>query len=304
MLIFSALCSRRSTWNANSGGYSITSRGSVKSFTGSASKSFFDSTIVAVYAWGVIHDRPVTWACDPKNWPEDLLNLLERLPSQSTMSRRLQTTEVQCLFAAIEKRLSSMQSKGWIWRIDGKPLPIGGFGKDPDAKRGYATGGKAKGYKLHALYGDGPLPSWDVAPMNVAESDEAVLLIANNGYEGYVLGDKSYDSNRLHRAATACGCQLVAERKKPQAGLGHGPQSPGRLHSIDLLRKDFGRELYECRDQIERAFGWLTNHSGGLAPLPAWVRRIHRVRLWVQTKLICHFLYTKLKPPHPALAVA
>jgi hypothetical protein len=204
----------------------------------------------------------------------------------------------------MEGQLLHTQRQGWISIVDGKPLPIGGYSKDPEAKLGYATGGFAKGYKLHAVYGASPLPiAWEVVPMNVAEPEVAERLLASRRCSGYILGDKGYDNNPLHRVATACGCQLVAERKRPKTGLGHGEQSPGRLRSMELLKQEFGQAMLACRDAIERNFGWLTNHSGGLAPLPAWVRRLDRVRMWVQAKMLGHFLYTQLKPLNFTLAV-
>jgi hypothetical protein len=138
--------------------------------------------------------------------------------------------------------------------------------------------------------------------MNAAEPVVAARLINRGKFAGYVLGDKSYDNNFLHKAMTACGLQLVAERKRPGTGLGHCEQSAGRLRSMALLQQEFGQALLACRNSIERNFGWLTNHAGGLAPLPAWVRRIWRVTLWVQAKMISHCLYTQLNPLSFALA--
>lgn len=219
------------------------------------------------------------------------------------MSRRLGTTEVKRVLAAMEGQLVHTQKQGWIWIVDGKPLPIGGYSKDHDAKWGYATGGFAKGYKLHAIFGEGPLPfAWEVTAMNVAEPEVACRLLCRGACTGYVLGDKGYDINHLHDVATACGCQLVAERKRPKTGLGHGKQAPGRLRSMELLQTEFGQALHECRDSIERNFGWLTNHAGALAPLPSWVRGLHRVTLWVQAKMLGHYLYTQLKPLNLSLA--
>jgi hypothetical protein len=212
------------------------------------------------------------------------------------MSRRLQTTEVQRLLADMERRLARLSSGGWVMLVDGKPLLVGSHSKDPDAAWGRARRGWAKGYKLHALYDGGTIPpAWDITPLNEAEPEVAARLVLSlRGSGGYLLGDKLYDSNPLHDAALAVGCQLVAERKRPQAGLGHCRHSPGRLRSIELLRQEFGRALYAFRDQVERNFGWLTNHAAGLAPLPNWVRRIHRVRSWVQAKLIIHAAYVYL----------
>src|SRR5215207_9525767 len=83
---------------------------------------YLDSTIVGVYFWAVIHDRPVDWACEPGNWPKKVRKMLRRLPSQPTMSRRLRTTEVRRLLAAMEGQLLHTQSRGWVWIVDGKPL--------------------------------------------------------------------------------------------------------------------------------------------------------------------------------------
>jgi hypothetical protein len=40
------------------------------------------------------------------------------------------------------------------------------------------------------------------------------------------------------------------------------------------------------RRAIERYFGHATIFGGGLAPLPAWVRRHHRVKRWLWAKLL------------------
>ena len=259
---------------------------------------------MAVYLWAVIHDRPTRWACEPMNWPHDLW--AGKLPSQSVMSRRLPTTEVQRLLAEIERQLARLSGGGWVLLVDGKPLIVGSHSKDPDAAWGHARRGWAKGYKLHAVYDGGSIPAaWDVVPLNEAEPEVAARLVLSlRGGGGYLLGDKAYDSNPLHDAALAVGCQLVAERKRPKAGLGHRRHSPGRLRSIELLRQEFGQKLYAFREQVERNFGWLTNHAAGFAPLPNWVRRASRVRLWVQAKLIVHATYVYLTSTPSTLADA
>jgi hypothetical protein len=259
---------------------------------------------VAVYLWAVVHDRPVSWACDPDNWPADLWS--GKLPSQSTVSRRLPTTEVQRLLADVERRLVALSGGGWVMLVDGKPLTVGPYSKDPDAVWGRARRGWAKGYKLHAVYDGGRIPlAWEIAPLNASEPEVAARLILSlRRGGGYLLGDKAYDSNPLHEAASSVGCQLVAERKRPKSGLGHRRHSVGRLRSIQLLRQEFGKQLYAFRDQIERNFGWLTNHAAGLAPLPNWVRHAWRVRSWIQAKLIIHAMYVNLTKPSSPIAAA
>ena len=130
-------------------------------------------------------------------------------------------------------------------------------------------------------------------------TDVAARLIPTLNGGGYILGDKQYDSNPLHDVALHCGFQVVAQRKRPLGGLGHRRHSPGRLRSIALLQNDFGKALYRCRADIERQFGWLTNHAAGLSPLPNWVRRLSRVQSWVQAKLIIHGLYVHLTRAPP-----
>jgi hypothetical protein len=221
------------------------------------------------------------------------------------MSRRLRTTEVQRLMQAIEGRMAPVNRSCWVRLIDGKPLIVGTYSKDPDASWGCVGQSFAKGYKLHALYGHETTPDvWELAPLNVSEPEVGARLILLLKRAGYIVGDKAFDSNPMHEAANSVGAQLVAERKRPGTNLGHRRHSPGRLRSMALLCTEFGRALYQHRSTIERKFGHLTNHAGGLAPLPNWVRRIHRVRLWVQAKLIIHATYVRLNNRSPTTACA
>jgi Transposase DDE domain len=221
------------------------------------------------------------------------------------MSVRLHTTEVQRILQQMERQLAPLDGGGWVSIIDGKPLLVGSHSKDPDAQWGHVRRGFAKGYKLHAWFeASGSLRGWEIAPLNISEPEIAAVLIpAVKRGGGYILGDKAYDSNPLHDTALARGYQLVAPRKRPHAGLGHRRHSPGRLRCIELLTTSFGKALHHSRDAIERQFAWLTNHACGLSPLPNWVRRQHRVRLWVQAKLLIHSVYLLHHCHPPPLAV-
>jgi hypothetical protein len=248
---------------------------------------FQAAAVLAVYFWAVIHDRPVSWACQRLNWSERLP--FRRLPSQPTMSRRLRQADVKNLLNAAEHDLAGMNSDAdtCVKVVDGKPLPVGGSTKDPDAGWGRAASGFAKGYKLFAIWGRGALPiAWHVDAMNISEENMAAkMLLDLKGGGGYVLGDKLYDANRLYEIAASVGHQLVAQKRCGTA-VGHRRQSPHRLRCLELLQATFGRQLYALRRSIERNFGNLTNFGGGLAPLPSWVRRLRRVRQWVHAKLI------------------
>ena len=103
---------------------------------------------------------------------------------------------------------------------------------------------------------------------------------------GYLLGDSEYDSNELYELAHQADHQLLARKRQKHRGLGHRRQSLHRLRSIELLKSTFSKTLYRFRRQIERDFGNLVSFGGGLASLPAWVRRFPRVCNWVHAKLL------------------
>jgi len=247
--------------------------------------------IVLVWFWAVLHDRPVSWACKRRNWP--FHQWRRRLPSNSRMSVRLRTQEVQDLIQEIEAR--TLCAKGpppLVWALDAKPLVIGSCSKDRQAGFGRAAQSKAKGYKLHAIVGmDGSISAWRIAPMNKDERVMARRLLPGAKIQGYLLADGNYDSNRLHEICADRGeLQLLTP---PRGGYGctkrDRRQSPGRRRMLELLEAPqpcFGRQLLETRDAIERQFGNLTNWGGGLACLPSWARTHRRVHRWVQAKLI------------------
>jgi hypothetical protein len=244
------------------------------------------AVIVAVLLWAALHDRPMGWACDERNWNTRVRPVA--LPSPPTMSRRLGDIAVAVILRALEDRLRESRPPGLVLIIDGKPLTVGGLSHDPDAGYGHGAGKLAKGYKLDAIWAGRPMPeSWAIAPPNVTEAREAPALIDRVRSEGYLLGDNQYDSSALYDAAAARGLRLIAARKDPEAGISPGHyQSPHRLSAIDLMKRPFGQEVFALRGRIEADFGNATSFAGGLAPLPAWVRRSHRVLRWTWAKLL------------------
>lgn len=265
-----------------------------------------DAWVLAVFFWAAVHDRPVCWACDERNWPEH--QRWRELPSESRMSERLRTVSALSLLAAVLGRLAALAppADSLVRAVDGKPLPVGGYSKDRDARWGKsASDGWEKGYKLFGVWGEGVVPDcWTLGPMCPPEPtvarEELVPRLAGCG--GYLLGDALLDSNPLHEACSARGIQVVAPRKKPGTDVGHRDHSPARLRSIRLLespapgdlpsagRAPFARDLYAMRAAIERRLGNLCCFGGGLAPLPAWVRTPHRVARWVAAKLVINGL--------------
>lgn len=247
--------------------------------------SHSDRWVVLTFFWAAVHDRPTCWACDPAHWPDDLRP--GRLPSQPTMSRRLRTAAVGRLLGALLARYRGDPRHDWVKYLDAKPLPVGDFSKDPDAAWGHGPDSWFKGYKLHAVWGTAPVPlAWEVRPADHGDPTTARVLVNRLGGSGYLVGDSNFDSNPLHEQAARRHHQLVAPPKKRGRGLGHRPHRPGRLRALELLQQPFGEALYRSRSFVERCFGHLSSFGGGLGPLPSWVRRRHRVKRWVQAKLL------------------
>lgn len=247
---------------------------------------FSCACIVGVFLWAVVHDRPVTWACQRKNWGGDCP--FRRLPSQPTMSQRLRSPRVRELLMAMEAELNRQTtSRVAVHVIDAKPLPIGSSSKDSEARWGRAAGGFAKGYKFYAVWGGAATPHvWELRSMNVQEQQMAKLMIPRLPAGGMLLGDAIYDSSKLYELAHEHGLQLIAPPCRQAKTKRKYRQSEYRRQAHEFLAHG-GREwFHKQRTQIERRFGNCTSFGGGLAPLPSWVRTYSRVWLWLQAKLL------------------
>ena len=242
--------------------------------------------IVAVILWAALHDRPVGWACKPENWSTTRLRPLQ-LPSHSTVSTRASKIATGLVWRALEQRLRDMEVPGLLSFLDGKPLEVGGASKDRQARVGRSAGRMGRGYKLHTVWSNRCLPeAWDITPLNVAETVVARDLVRQAARGGYLLADGHLDASPLFDAAAAGGYQLLVPPPETGAGAGHHYQSPFRLRSIELMHRPFGAELYRQRIRIESLYGNATSFGGGMAPLPAWVRHLDRVRTWTWAKLL------------------
>lgn len=264
--------------------------------------------ILAVLLWASLYGRPISWACKRPNWPKQAWR--RRLPDQSTMSRRLRHRDI----AVLQRRVMSLvQEDGsdatMIAIIDGKALQLSENTRDPDARTGRGVGGYAKGYKLHALIDDQwRVLAWRVRPLNVAECLVAQDLLRDAARSSIfklvprtvVLGDASYDSNRLHLRAATLRVQLIAPRRKPHLGVSSKRKHhPSRLLSVRITEGDGAavrmRWFNSKRGCIERYFGALASSGTGLDYLPTWVRRLHRCELWVGAKLIINAARIRLR---------
>lgn len=242
--------------------------------------------LVAVTLWAALHDRPLSWACDVRNWSTTTLRPA-RLPSAATLSRRGHGVATGLFRRALEQAIRDSGVPALVAFVDGKPLSIPAISTDTDAGFGRGAAEKSKGYKLHTVISTRAVPeAWEVTPIHTAEAKVAEALVGQLEYGGYLLGDGNYDANGVFDAAAANGYALRTPHRHANAGKGHCYQSPHRLRSIDARTTDFSKGLIKARGEIERQFGTLSSFACGLKPLPAWVRRLHRVRTWVWDKLL------------------
>jgi hypothetical protein len=259
-------------------------------------QQFSDYTIVLVYLWSVLHDRPVSWACDRINWPT---SLDRSLPSDTTMSRRLKSLGVLQLLERVLTAVADLTPPSLVKLIDSKPLLVGAYSKDRDAKRGrLAANQMARGYRLHVLNHGRAVRFWTLAPMNQHDSQVAPQLLARLERWGYVVGDNAYDSNALHKLAAGRTHQLIAPAQpkvRHVRDLKHN--NVYRLRGLDVLANPlefagqpsrFGVALYNEREAVESGFGEMS--LMGLDHLPAWVRGPRRVARWTAGKILLYLV--------------
>ncbi len=247
---------------------------------------FTDADIALTYLWAVLHDRPTCWACNKKNWP--IYYRRRSLPDASTMCRRLKTIGVEQLLKDVEKRTVKVNDRSLCRWIDAKGLLISNSSGDKQAGYGFAGGGMGKGYKLYAIADSTQgFVHWTIRSMNCKESIVAQELINKLEPEGYLVGDGAYDVNKLYDLADSRHVRLIApQRIRNARGLGKRKHSPWRVKMIGRLHSSFIQGMLKARVEIEHMFGYLTNISFGLKPLPNWVRGVFRVENWVRAKMI------------------
>lgn len=255
--------------------------------------TYSESVILFVYFVAASADRSLRWGHQKRNWPLWARRLA--IPSYSQVMRRVKTpafagalTQLNTTFHA---SLAPRQEKC----VDGKPLVVGAYSKDPDARRGYLRPKVwGRGYKLHAVVdASGAVDAFAVTPLDAGEATVARRLVQTLDLSGVtVRGDANYDSNPLYDAVAQRGGRLIAPRRKPGRGLGQRRHHPDRLRAIQELETDAlaKRTHRRHRARIEQVFGHLTNLPFGLGPLPNCVRRLHRVTLWVTAKITLYHL--------------
>lgn len=256
---------------------------------GSSRQIYSEGVILLVVLWAILHDRPICWACDPGHWSAE--RRLAGLPHPSTVSRRSRGPQfAACLEGALQQLRDQLGPVSQEAVIDGKPLVISDYSRDPDAANGRSYRSFGKGYKLHAVIdGQGVVLAHEVAPLNVNERVPAGRLLPRLPRAvRRVVADGNYDSSRLHRALEGRGVRLYA----PPLNNYAGPRShPRRRELVRLSQHPVAHKLERFRDHIERQFGLMGNYGCGLKGLPNWVRRQHRVERWIDAKLVIHHAF-------------
>ncbi len=248
---------------------------------------FSDRLIILLWLWATLHDRPICWACRKSSY--NSLFRPRRLPSVSQLCKRLGTERFEQARLLLHEILSAKGREDLLSYLDGKALVINDYSTDPDARNGIASGKFHFGYKLHArATKSGFVPEYRVLSLNEGEPNTARELLAHLPSGSLVLADSNYDSRHLYRAVADHGSSLLT-RLKGQSRQKHNLQSMGPARRAALrtwqTKPNWCEHAMHERDEVERIFAHLTSFGGGLGPLPPWVRRLSRVRRWVDAKL-------------------
>ena len=268
--------------------------------------TYGDGIILLIHFYATLRNCSLLWASDRDHWPLWCRAVL-RMPSYSQANRRLKTPAISQLIAFIDRELRDRLMRGKDKVTDGKPLVVGGFSHDPDARWGKVPDGWARGYKLHVVV-DAVCAVIDAFELTSLDRGEATVLrsrlLRQLDLRGVtVRADANYDSNPTYRCIADAGGRLIAPRRKPNTGIGHHPQHPDRLAAIRQLEQTPGelRTHRRQRNRVEQALGHLSNLPFGLWALPGFVRHLDRVRRWVAAKIVLYHLHKWLALcPHDA----
>lgn len=249
---------------------------------------FGDQLIVRMFFWSVAHDRPLCWACRRSSY--NRIMRPRALPSISQFCKRLKAAHIEQIIARVSELLAGLDEPIALAFIDGKALPVSESSKDPDAKTGHGNGRFSRGYKVHAL-GDSHcrIRCFRLTPLNEGEPTVAREHLVKHVPPGcLVMADGNYDGRKLYSAVGERGAMLFTPQKKNhRTEAAFKNTCPERRAAMEVWRDEpaLAWKAYGRRGQIERIFSALSCFGGGLAPLPAWVRRRERVTRWVTAKI-------------------
>jgi len=276
------------------------------SFVHTRDCTFGDAIILLIHFFAVLDNRSHLWASVKRNWP--LWCRALRFPSYSQLMKRLAKVSTQQRIAQLNDEFRARLPRSTEKVCDGKPLVVGGYSKDCDAQRGKVPNGWARGYRLHALIDSlGAIEGFDVTSMEGGEPTAMRDIVQQIDLAGVMVrADCAYDSNPLYQQIASRGGRLIATRKKPDTGLGHGQHHPHRLQAIEELEGEGNQQRLKehqlHRTRAEQCFAHLTNLRFGIWALPNFVRRLKRVRQWIKTEILLYHLHLALSQSAKAAA--
>ena len=265
--------------------------------------------VLAVWAFASLNDWPISvtryrlarratgwWLRRHWHWPK-------RLPSVATLTRRARSPDFRRLLRLVLRRLRQwLRRSGRGHRVmDSTLLLTGPSSRDPES-RWTCHGGKwFRGYALHAICDvSGRLCSWHVTSANVQEMKVARRLVRRLAAAGemkiqWIIADRGYDSEPLHQLVRRrLGARLVAPLNLRGAKTdAWRRRQPGRDACDRLLATPQGVALLQERSGIERWNSWFKG-SSRVSMLPYHVRRLGRVRRWIDLKLAVFFVHQYL----------
>jgi hypothetical protein len=177
--------------------------------------------IVRVHLWAALFDRPISWACEERNWRAGTRP--EALPDQSTMSRRTRRADFMAFLERVGERLNggkpAAAAPGPLVRVvDGKPLELPNHTTDRDATWARGVSRTSVGYKLHGIYSGNPMPdAFAITTLNVCEKQMAARMVGRlpPPCGGYLLADAHFDASWLFDYCHHHGCNWSARGPSP-----------------------------------------------------------------------------------------
>ena len=225
-----------------------------------------------------------------------------QIPSNSTLSRRSRQEDCRWLLRRVLRRLRRMLGLHPTAHValDATLLLTGAYSRDPESRWTCHGGRWYRGYALHAICDQaGRLCAWHVTSANVQEMKVAKRLVrqlaAQRQKVTLVIADSGDDSEPLHQLVRRrLNAQLLAPPNLRGAKNGTWRiRQPGRAAAETLLQTPVGQQLYNERTVIERWNSWFKGFSR-VGMLPHHVRRLRRVRLWINLKLAIFFVHQRL----------
>ena len=265
--------------------------------------------VLTVWAFAALMDWPISvahrrisggasgwWLRRYWQWPR-------KIPSLSTLTRRARSPDFRRLLRYLLWRLRRWLAKRPPARtvMDSTFLLTGAYSRDPES-RWVCHGGKwFRGYALHAICDcQGNLWAWHVTSANVQEMKVARRLVrqlaARKQHDvRWIVADKGYDSEPLHQMIRRrLRARLLAPLNLRGARSDAWRKSqPGRNACDRLLNTQQGLNMLNERSAIERWNSWFKGTSN-VSMLPYHVRRLSRVRLWINLKLAVFFVHQYL----------